>query len=167
MNSKRENLEIELRTELGPGDVEAIVRFHCEEYGREFGFDPTFQDHVSEPLAAFARSSSARQRVWIAESSRAMVGCIAIVEASARAAQLRWFLVDASARNTGLGRRLLGEAIRFSREIEYDALFLWTVSVLHAAAHLYRDFGFEIVESNPGRLWGVDLIEERYELKLN
>ena len=165
MNEKQ-HLAIDLRTELRPGDVEAIVRFHCEAYGDEFGFDPTFQDHVSEPLAAFARSSSPRQRVWIAESGAAMVGCIAIVEASERAAQLRWFLVDAAARNTGLGRRLLGEAIRFSREMGYDTLFLWTVSVLDAAAHLYRAFGFEIVESNPGRLWGVDLIEERYELEL-
>jgi N-acetylglutamate synthase-like GNAT family acetyltransferase len=159
--------QVVLRTELQRGDVEAIVRFHCEAYEREFGFDPTFEAHESEPLAAFARSSSPRQCVWIAEADRAMVGCIAIVEASERQAQLRWFLVTAAARNSGLGRRLLREAIEFSRSAGYETMFLWTVNVLEAAAHLYREFGFEIVESNPGRLWGVDLVEERYELRFS
>ena len=169
-------MPFDLRTRLKPGDVEAIVRFHCQVYESEFGFDPTFEAHVSEPLAAFAQSSSARQRVWIAEqpansisaagSQRKMMGCIAIVEANALSAQLRWFLVAREARNSGLGRRLLHEAIDFSKAMGYGNLFLWTVSVLHAAAHLYRDFGFEIVESNPGRLWGVELVEERFELKL-
>jgi len=43
---------------------------------------------------------------------------------------------------------------------------LWTVSSLTAAAHLYRSAGFQKVEEKPGRLWGVDVIEERYELHL-
>jgi GNAT superfamily N-acetyltransferase len=95
-----------------------------------------------------------------------MIGCIAIVEANTKEAQLRWFLVTAGARNSGLGRRLLREAIDFSRSMGYERIFLWTVSVLHAAARLYHAFGFQLVESNPGRMWGVDLEEERYDLIL-
>ncbi|HET9886423.1 MAG TPA: GNAT family N-acetyltransferase, partial [bacterium] len=67
---------------------------------------------------------------------------------------------------SGLGRRLLREAVDFSRSMDYERIFLWTVSVLHAAAHLYREFGFELVESNPGSMWGVELKEERYVLIL-
>jgi hypothetical protein len=37
---------------------------------------------------------------------------------------------------------------------------------LAAAAHLYRSAGFRQVEQRPGRLWGVDVIEEKYELYL-
>jgi hypothetical protein len=44
---------------------------------------------------------------------------------------------------------------------------LWTVSVLEAAARLYRSFGFVIVEAKPRRLWGLDVVEECYELKLS
>ena len=43
---------------------------------------------------------------------------------------------------------------------------LWTVSALEAAARLYRAAGFERVEQRPGRHWGVEVIEERYELVL-
>jgi len=157
----------DLRTELRPGDVDAILRFHCDTYASEFGFDPTFETHVAAPLSAFAETHSSRQRLWIAESNARMVGCVAILEADARSAQLRWFLVAPEARGAGLGRRLLTEAVSFSRSQDYARIFLWTVSVLHAAARLYRSLGFEIVEAKPERLWGIDLVEECYELKLS
>jgi hypothetical protein len=35
-----------------------------------------------------------------------------------------------------------------------------------AAAQLYRAAGFQKVEERPGRLWGVDVIEEKYALDL-
>ena len=34
------------------------------------------------------------------------------------------------------------------------------------AARLYRAAGFEVVERRPGRHWGADVVEERYELRL-
>jgi GNAT superfamily N-acetyltransferase len=155
-----------LRTALRPGDLEAIVRFHCDVYGSEFGFDEAFEPHVSEPLEKFARSASKRERIWIAERGAAMVGCIAIVDAGADTAQLRWFLVAPDARGNGLGRRLLAEAIAFSRASGSRRIILWTVDVLEAAARLYRSAGFERVESRPARLWGLELAEEMYALEL-
>ena len=95
-----------------------------------------------------------------------MQGCVGIVEADAHSAQLRWFLVAPEARGSGLGRRLLNEAVSFSRSNDYERIFLWTVNLLHAAAHLYRSVGFKIVEAKPERLWGVEVIEECYELRL-
>jgi hypothetical protein len=41
-------------------------------------------------------------------------------------------------------------------------VFLWTVSALTAAARLYRAAGLRKVEERPGRLWGVDVVEEKY-----
>ena len=159
-------MHFDLRAQLKPGDLDAVLRFHRETYAIEFGFDPTFEAHVAKPLSAFGQSTSPRERMWIAESDARLVGCIAIVEADARAAQLRWFLVAPEARGAGLGRRLLEEAVGFSRSQDYQRIFLWTVSVLHAAASLYQSFGFEIVRQRPERLWGVDLVEQCYELKL-
>jgi len=40
------------------------------------------------------------------------------------------------------------------------------VSALRAAAHLYRSVGFEKVLEKPGRAWGVQVTEEKYELSL-
>ena len=158
--------DITFRTDLRPGDIGAIVRFHGLVYAREHGFDHTFEAYVAKPLAEFACSASDRERVWIAERAGQLVGCIAIVAATADVAQLRWFLVDPSARGVGLGKRLINEALAFCRNCGYRSVVLWTVSALTTAARLYRSVGFRKVEEKPGRLWGVDLIEEKYECDL-
>src|SRR5262245_14452302 len=126
-----------VRHDLRPGDLGSIVHFHGTVYAREHGFDPTFSAYVAGPLAYFVRASSARERLWIAERAGRLAGCIAIVAASEHEAQLRWFLVDPSARGRGLGQWLIDEAIAFCRKQRYDSVFLWTVSALTAAAHLY------------------------------
>ncbi len=106
------------------------------------------------------------ERIWLAERQGKIVGCIAIVASAPEVAQLRWFLVDPSARGLGIGRMLIHEAIAFSRACGYKSVILWTVSVLTVAAHLYRSVGFRLVERKPAKQWGVDVIEERYELNL-
>ncbi len=81
-------------------------------------------------------------------------------------AQLRWYLVDPSARGSGLGKQLMREAVQFSKDQSYSSIFLWTVATLKTAAHLYRSFGFMKTEEQPDHLWGVDVVEERYEMIL-
>jgi N-acetylglutamate synthase-like GNAT family acetyltransferase len=144
----------------------SLVRLHGIVYAREYGFDETFEAYVAAPLAEFVRSHSDRDRLWIAEREGSIVGCIAIVGVSAEEGQLRWFLVDPSARGRGLGTRLLREAIAFSKCRGFQTLFLWTVSALTAAARLYQSFGFEKVEEKRGRHWGVRVVEEKYRLAL-
>ncbi len=156
-----------LRTDLRPGDIGYVIYLHGIVYAREHGFDHTFEAYVAGPLAEFACSASARERLWVAEREGRIVGCIAIVTASPPVAQLRWFLVDPSCRGLGLGKRLLSEAVAFCKTCGYRSIILWTVSALDAAAHLYRSAGFEKVEEKLGRRWGVDVTEEMYELTLS
>jgi len=158
---------ITIRTDVRPGDLGAVVQLHGVLYAREYGFDVTFEAYVAAPLADFACAASPRERLWIAEREGRVVGCIAIVEAAPELAQLRWFLVDPSARGVGLGKKLLGEAVAFARARGYSSVVLWTVSALTAAAHLYHAAGFRKVEQKRGRQWGVDLVEEKYELTLS
>jgi hypothetical protein len=40
------------------------------------------------------------------------------------------------------------------------------VRSLEAAAHLYHEVGFRVVEERPGRMWGVEMVEERWQLGL-
>jgi GNAT superfamily N-acetyltransferase len=157
---------VSIRTDLRPGDIGAIVHLHGILYAREYRFDHTFEAYVAGPLADFARHGSERERIWIAERDSRVVGCIAIVAASEQTAQLRWFLVDPVARGAGLGKRLLSQAVDFSRAQGYGKIILWTVSALAAAAHLYRWAGFRVVEEKEGRMWGADVVEEKYELML-
>lgn len=157
---------ITLRHELRPGDLGAIVALHGVLYAREYGFDATFEAYVAGPLAEFVCANRPRDRLWLAEMDGKLVGCIAIVEASDKIAQLRWYLVDPSARGHGLGKRLLDAAIAFCRENGYKSIVLWTVSALTTAAHLYRGAGFVKVEEKPGVQWGVAVVEEKYQLVL-
>jgi ribosomal protein S18 acetylase RimI-like enzyme len=155
-----------VRHDLRPGDLGHIVSLHGTVYAREYGFDPTFEAYVAGPLSEFVRSRTDRDRLWLAERDGRIAGCVAIVSASQTEAQLRWFLVDPDARGLGLGRRLLDEALAFCRQCGYSSIFLWTVSALTAAAALYRSAGFERVEQKPGKRWGVEVVEERYVLRL-
>jgi GNAT superfamily N-acetyltransferase len=147
-----------------PRDVEAVIGLHASLYAAEFGFDDSFLDHVSEPLRSFAANPSPRSRLWVAERDGCAVGSIAIVEHEPMVARLRWFLVDPVARGHGLGRELLREAIQFSKDSGYTSIILWTVSQLTVAAKLYRDAGFRRVLHQPGRMGGVEVVEEMYEL---
>ncbi len=154
--------DIALRHELKPGDLGSLIQLHGTIYAREYGFDPTFEAFVAGPLAQFALAHGERDRLWIAERGERLAGCIAIVGASEKEAQLRWFLVDPSARGCGLGKRLLAEAVAFCEEQGYESIFLWTVSALTTAAHLYRSAGFHKVEEKLGQRWGVAVVEEKY-----
>jgi GNAT superfamily N-acetyltransferase len=153
-----------LRTSLRPGDLGTIVHLHGALYAEEYGFDASFEAYVAGPLSEFALRGSSRERLWIAERDGAFLGCVAIVDAGDDVAQLRWYLVVPDARGLGIGRRLLEEAVAFAREQGYVSIFLWTVSALHAAAHLYRAAGFVKVDEEPGSPWGVPVVEEKYVL---
>jgi len=147
-----------------PGDMGWVVHRHGALYAREYGFDVTFEALVARTLAEFAPRRTDRDRLWIAERGGDIVGSIAIVGTPGGEAQLRWYLVDPSARGQGLGTRLLHEAVAFCRRRGYDYVFLRSVQSLTAAAHLFRSIGFEKVEERPSERWGVATIEEWYVL---
>jgi ribosomal protein S18 acetylase RimI-like enzyme len=159
--------DISIRTDLRPGDLGSIVRLHGVAYGRERGWDVTFEAYVAAPLADFVIRSSPRERLWVAERDGRLAGSIAVVEASPSTAQIRWLLVDPACRGSGLGRELLREALSFCRDCGYTEVMLWTEASLTSAGHLYQSAGFRKVEERPVHLWGADIVEERYEMALS
>ena len=84
-----------------------------------------------------------------------------------RTAQLRWFLVHPNSRGQGLGRQLIAGALAFCRERKFKSVFLWTVSELPTAAHLYKDAGFRLTEEKTHEIWGKVRTEQRYDLELH
>ena len=69
------------------------------------------------------------------------VGCIAIVD-MLRYGELKRLFVSASARGTGLGRRLVEEAEAAARDIGLRVLRLETGPELAPAVRLYRGLGY-------------------------
>jgi GNAT superfamily N-acetyltransferase len=80
--------------------------------------------------------------------------------------QLRWVLVDQSARGLGLGKRLVNNALQFCRENGCKEVFLETTDGLPESQALYDALGFEIVSHESEILWdGVrPLIDMKLEL---
>jgi DNA-binding MarR family transcriptional regulator len=150
-----------------PGDMGWVVSRHGAVYAEEFGWDESFEALVAEIAAQFIRKfDPARERCWIAEQAGERVGSVLVVRQSAQVAKLRLLLVERRARGTGLGARLVDEAVGFAREAGYRKLALWTQSILVPARRIYEKAGFRLKREEPHRSFGQDLIGEFWELKL-
>jgi GNAT superfamily N-acetyltransferase len=150
-----------------PGDLGWVVMAHGELYADEFGWDTTFEALVARIVAEYAAGDDPdRQAAWIAEAGGRRVGCVFCVPVDAETAQLRILLVDPAARGAGLGGRLVDECLRFARGAGYRRMRLWTNDPLVAARHVYLSRGFRLVEEEPHRSFGADLVGQVYEVDL-
>ncbi len=157
--------EVTIRSAL-PGDLGWVVERHAKLYRESHGFNEEFEKYVLLGLAEYLRKGAGRSRLWMAERDAQPLGSIAIVEQEPNMAQMRWLIVDPLARGLGVGRMLAEKAIAFSREENFDAVFLWTIDSLLPAIRMYKSLGFVLSESKTGEMGGVLLTEQRWELAL-
>lgn len=150
-----------------PKDIEHIIERHMDLYSTEYEFDYTFRDYVGDAIYDFVEvHDKDRENIWVAEIYGRVVGSIAIVKVDNFTAQLRWFLIEPSIRGKGLGKRLMRTVMEFCKEKDYGRVFLWTISNLKAARHLYKYYGFELTETCEHEIWGRHLVEERWDIEL-
>ena len=158
--------EVTIRNELKSGDIGYITYLHGKLHSNEFGFDHTFEAYVGEPLSQFAKRNNPRERLWVVEYENEIVCSIAICEFSEPIAQLRWFLLSPKMRGKGLGKQLIHEALRFSKEMSYSEVYLWTVKGLEAARKIYLDQGFSLVKEITSKTWGSEYTEQKYSVSV-
>src|SRR5499425_3150949 len=129
-----------------PGDMGWIVHRQGILYAEEYGWDETYEALAAEIVAQFIRNyDSKRERCWIAEKDGARVGAVFVAKASDEIAKLRLLHVEQEARGLGIGKRLVEQCVRFARQAGYQKMTLWTQSILHAARHIYKQVGFQVV----------------------
>lgn len=158
--------EVTLRTHR-PGDMGWVVQQHGALYAREYGWDISFEALCAEIAAQFLKEfDPAHERCWIAEIDGRQAGSVFLVKKSDDVAKIRLLLIDPSARDLGIGKRLVSECIAFARSCGYRKITLWTQSILLAARGIYQDAGFVHVASEPHRSFGHDLVGETWELDL-
>jgi DNA-binding MarR family transcriptional regulator/ribosomal protein S18 acetylase RimI-like enzyme len=149
------------------GDMGWIVSRQGALYVEEYGWTTEYEALAADIVAQFLKNfDSARERCWIAERDGAPLGAVMIVKQSDTVAKLRLLHVERAARGLGIGKRLVDECIRFSRDVGYQKITLWTQTNLLAARHLYEAAGFTCIAQEPHHRFGKDLVAETWELAL-
>lgn len=149
-----------------PGAIGRIVELHARYYSEQAGFGLPFESKVARELAEFCeRYDGERDGLWLARQDGEIEAAIAIdgSHADQDGAHLRWFIASERMRGKGIGNALLATALDFCQSRQYARVYLWTFAGLGAARHLYEKFGFQLVHQQPGRQWGSEVNEQRFE----
>ncbi len=149
-----------------PGAIGKVVELHATYYAQQWGFGLLFEAKVATGLASFlSRFDDRYDGFWIAVHDQRIVGSITIdgSEAAMTGGHLRWSILDPEYQGRGIGRQLIGEAMRFCEEKNFQRVYLSTFAGLHSARHLYEQWGFKLLEENEGNTWGVCVREQVFE----
>ena len=92
------------------------------------------------------------------------MGSIFCVRFDETTAKLRLFYVVEQARGSGVAQALLDQCLGFAREAGYAGLTLWTHESHAAAGRIYQRNGLTRTRAEPVRSFGVDLVEETWEI---
>jgi ribosomal protein S18 acetylase RimI-like enzyme len=159
--------DINIRTDLHPGDIGYVIYLHGLLYSQEYNFGISFESYVASGLHDFYQQYNAsRDCVWVCEHTGKIVGFLLLMHRPGNAAQLRYFILTPEFRGIGLGRKLMDLFMDFFHSKGYRSAFLWTTHELHAAAHLYKSKGFVLTEETDSNAFGKPLKEQRYDLVL-
>lgn len=149
-----------------PGDVGLVAHLHGRLYANTYQFGPIFEYYVMKGLTEFLLNNDGGE-LWVAEVNGKIVGSIAITKSTDTTAQLRWFVLDEQYHGLGIGKHLIETALHYCKVQKYQHVFLWTVSILEAARHLYQKYHFVKTEEKANDEWtGTTLMEERWDLEL-
>ncbi|MEU3628633.1 MarR family transcriptional regulator [Amycolatopsis coloradensis] len=151
-----------------PGDFGWVVHRHGALYSREHGWDERFEALVARVVADYVdKRGEPRQAGWIAELHGERVGSVFCMPAEdGVTAKLRMLLLEPAARGRGVGKRLVAECVEFARGSGYQAMELWTVSLLDAARGIYRKAGFQLASEETIAGFGYELTGQTWRLEL-
>jgi len=154
-----------------PGLLGDVTAMHARWYAEHWGFGAIFEAKVASDMADFLRALPHDDcQIWSVTEDAHFAGSIAIdgrQRAESGIALLHWFLISPDLRGSGIGKRLLGEAVNFSRNRQIQTIRLWTFAGLDAARHLYEQHGFRLVRESEATTWGKPVTEQVLELSFS
>ena len=152
-----------------PGIIADVVDAHIAYYGPAWGFGLQFEAKVATELCNFLLRYNPTRDLFLSAigPDNSFLGTITIDGIKSdtdEGAHLRWFILADAARGTGLGKRLISEAINFSDARQYWKIYLTTFAGLDAARHLYEQAGFQLTAETSADTWsGGSVGEQRFE----
>lgn len=161
--------EITIRDHHRIGELGLLIQRQGRLYHEEQGWNGEFEALIAEIYAEFEKApQTPPKRLWIAERDGVVAGSVFILPNAedSSVAQLRMLYVEPFARGTGLGHRLVGEAVAFSRAAGYKKIMLWTQDCLTTARKVYQAAGFRLVREEKHHSFGAHLNGQFLELEL-
>lgn len=158
----------EIRRGYTPGAIGRVAELHGRYYAENWGFGLVFEAKVAREFAEFmTRFDENRDGLWTVVQEDRVEGAVAIdgIRGETEGAHLRWFILSASLRGKGFGRKLLETAVDFCAERGYNRVVLETFQGLHPARALYEQAGFRLMNQREGEQWGARVNEQRFELE--
>ena len=147
------NHDISIRHDLRVGDLGRIVALHGTVYDVLPGYGLKFEAYVARTVAEYYLDAGGVGRIWMAERNDDLVGCAAMLLRDGGLGQLRWVLVDVSARGIGLGKDLVNRALDYARNHACSSVFLETTDGLPESQQLYEKLGFAVTSNEREELW--------------
>jgi DNA-binding MarR family transcriptional regulator/GNAT superfamily N-acetyltransferase len=149
------------------GDLSMLAARQSILYDEVYGWGRGLELVESEYTTQFLRDfKPGREQCWIAEAEGAMAGSVMLTDEGGGLARLRLMYVEPFARGRGIGDALVGACVAFAREVGYDAVTLWTHTVLTSARKIYAGYGFEITETEIHEEFGKPEQGETWRLGL-
>lgn len=165
-----ENNAFALRDGYVPGLAAELLRLHVDYYAPAWGLGREFEALVAHDFGTvLKRYDATRDQLLRYEDRNGHIVGTLVVEASGHppdSARLRFFVLDESARGSGMGWRMLEHAIEVCRTRGQTKLYLTTFEGLDAARRLYERAGFHRCPGFSDTGWGAGTHELRYELDL-
>jgi len=118
------------------------ARILFEEYARSLGIDLSFQGFAAELSSLHSMYAPPSGCLLIARRDGEALGCIGVRNLSGRSCEMKRLYVRDAARGSGLGRKLVLNAISIARSLGYQRMCLDTLADMTAARGLYRALGF-------------------------
>lgn len=153
-----------------PGALGDVVRLHADYYSEAWGFGRGFEAMIAQELGEiFSTFQEERDHACFAYWGGRAIGSIVIdgrpsPEAGrAKAARLRFIILDRRFLGRGIGHKLVGEAVAWADTSGYRHLWLTTFEGLDAARRLYEAVGFTLTRAYPGETYGRPLTEQRFD----
>jgi DNA-binding MarR family transcriptional regulator/ribosomal protein S18 acetylase RimI-like enzyme len=155
-----------LRT-FRPGDMGMIAARQSILYREVYGWGPEIEALECETVSAFLKNFRPwREQCWIAEVDGVMAGSVFLTDEGDGLSRLRLLYVEPFARGLGIGGTLVSTCLSFARDLGYDAMTLWTHTVLESARRIYAAHGFEIVDRHAHEMFGPTVNSETWRIDL-
>lgn len=157
--------DIKIVSGYQPGIVGQCIKLHMDYYARTEGLGAHFEHVLAKGLGDLAtRLDKPMNQAWAAMYGQEIIGTIFIDghHIGESKAHLRAFIMSTKFKGTGIGRRLLAEAMSFVDSIGFSETHLFTFAGLNSALHLYKEHGFVLTEEWRGTQWGRELMEQRH-----